>query len=255
MDRIKILAEKAADRAGEIYRARLREAVIIMKKEFRSYFYTPIAYIVTTIFLVFTGFFFFKDFFYYNQSEMRNFFQLLPLMFTFVIPAVTMKLFSEEMHSGSIEILMTLPVTVLDVAVGKLLAATAFVGVMISPSLFYLATMIIAGSPDPGPVIGGYIGALFLGGAYASVGILASSFSRNQIISFITGWAACFFLWLIDKVVVFLPAGLGFVQYFGTDYHFQNIARGILDSRDIIYFLTIIAVSMLATSRVIEERR
>ncbi len=234
---------------------RCKQALIIMKKELRAYFVSPIAYIVITIFLVFTGFFFFKDFFYFNQAEMRNFFQLLPLLLAFVVPAVTMRLFSEERQSGSLETLMTLPVSTLDVVAGKLMAGTLFMAIMLSPTLLYVVTLVIVGSPDPGPIIGGYLGALLLAGAYASIGVLTSSLSKNQIIGFITGWAACFFLWLIDKIVFFMPSFLGFLEYLGSDTHFQNISKGVIDTRDIVYFLSIMAVSVLVTVKIIEDRR
>jgi len=233
----------------------IKEPFIIMRKELRDYFVSPIAYIVITIFLVFTGFFFFKDFFYFNQAEMRNLFQLLPLMFTFVIPAVTMRLLSEEKQSGSFEILMTLPVTTYDVVVGKFLAGLAFVAIMLSPTLVYLITVLIAGSPDFGPIIGGYLGALLLAGAYTSIGVLFSSLSKNQIIAFIISWSACFFLWLVDKIVLFLPSPLSFFQYLGSDFHFQNISKGIIDLRDFIYFLTVIIIAIMLTAKNLEERR
>lgn len=234
---------------------RFSELLAIMKKELKSYFNSPIAYIVITIFLVFTGFFFFKDFFYFNQAEMRNLFQLMPLMLCFVIPAVTMKLLSEERQSGSFEILMTLPVSSRDIVLGKFFAGTIFSAVMISPTLIYLVTVMFLGSPDAGPVIGGYLGVILLSAAYTSIGLLASSFTRNQIISFISSWAACFLLWLVDKVVVFFPSSLGFISYTGTDFHFQNIAKGLIDSRDIIYFISICVLSLMFTIKVVEERR
>lgn len=234
---------------------RFSEMRAIMTKELKSYFNSPIAYIVITIYLVFTGFFFFKDFFYFNQAEMRNLFQMMPLMLCFVVPAVTMRLLSEERQSGSFEILMTLPVSSRDIALGKFLAGTIFSVVMISPTLIYLVTVVMLGSPDFGPVIGGYIGVILLSAVYTSIGLLASSFTRNQIVSFISAWAACFSLWLIDKAVIFLPSKLGFISYFGTDYHFQNIAKGLIDSRDIIYFISICALSLMFTVKVIEERR
>lgn len=255
MSSTKALMNDFAQRLLAAARMRTRLPLAIMKKELLSYFATPIAYIVMVVFLGFTGFFFFKDFFFLGQAEMRSFFQLLPLVFTFVVPAVTMRLFAEEMHSGSIELLMTLPVSPLDVVMGKFLAGTAFVAIMISPSLIYLVTVIITGSPDPGPIIGGYLGAILLGGAYSAVGVLASSLSRNQIVAFITGLAACFILWLVDKMLVFLPAKLAFLEYLGTDYHFRNISRGVVDSRDLVYFASLMAVCILATVKILEKRR
>ena len=234
---------------------RYKQILTVMKKDLRSYFNSPIAYIVITVFLSFTGFFFFKDFFYINQAEMRNLFTLLPLMLCFVIPAVTMRLFAEERQTGSLEILLTLPVSTQEAVIGKFLAGLVFAAVMVSPTFIYLLTVVLVGSPDPGPVIGGYIGVIFLAGAYTALGILASSFTRNQIIAFILGWGGCFLLWLVDKVIIFFPSKLGFIRYLGTDYHFQSIARGIIDTRDVIYFVSVIAISLLLTVRIVEDRR
>lgn len=258
MKRIDIRDMRLKERMSEAVqyaRVHSREPLAIMKKELMTYFYTPIAYIVITAFLVVTGFFFFKDFFYFNQAEMRAFFQFLPLVLTLVVPAITMRLFAEEIHSGTIEIMMTLPVRTIDAVAGKFLAATLFVTMMMVPTLIYLVTIIIVGSPDPGPIIGGYIGSILLAGAYSSVGILSSSLSRNQIVAFIGGLVACFFLWLMDKITIFLPSWLRFIEYLGTDYHFRNISRGIIDSRDIIYFLSIIVISLLVTSKILDDRR
>lgn len=230
-------------------------ALTIMKRELRAYFISPIAYIVITVFLLFTGFFFFKDFFYFNQAEMRGFFQLLPLTLIFVVPAITMRYFSEEMQSGSFEILMTMPVETVDVVIGKFLAGTISVAIMISPTLVYLITLLIVGSPDIGMVIGGYLGAILLAAAYVSIGIFASSLSKNQIIAFIVALSINFLFWIIDKITIFLPSSLNGLAGFGTDYHFQNIAKGIIDSRDIIFFLTIIVISTLLTAKILEERR
>jgi len=241
----------ARDRAMEY----LHMPLAIMKKELMTYFYTPIAYIVITAFLIVTGFFFFKDFFYFNQAEMRGFFQFLPLVLTLVVPAITMRLFAEEIHSGTIETLMTLPVTTMETVVGKFMAATVFVSFMLAPTLIYLITIIIVGSPDPGPIVGGYLGSILLAGAYSAVGVLTSSLGRNQIIAFISGLAACFFLWLIDKITIFLPAKLSFLEYLGTDFHFRNISRGIIDSRDIIYFISIMVISIFLTTKIIDDRR
>lgn len=240
---------------GELAMIYLHDPIAIMKKELMTYFYTPIAYIVITAFLIVTGFFFFKDFFYFNQAEMRGFFQFLPLILTLVVPAITMRLFAEEIHSGTIEILLTLPVKTIDAVAGKFFAATAFVSIMMAPTLIYLITIIIVGSPDAGPIIGGYLGSILLAGTYSAIGILTSSLSRNQIVAFITGLLGCFFFWLIDKITIFLPNKLSFLEYFGTDYHFRNISRGIIDSRDLIYFFSIIVISILLTAKILDDRR
>lgn len=233
----------------------MRQVPHIFKKEFRTYFVSPIAYIVISIFLIVTGWFFFSTFFLYNQANLRNFFSLLPIVFAFVVPAVTMKLFSEELNVGTYEILLTMPVTYRDVVLGKFLASVAFVAAMLLPTLAYPVTVTFLGDLDWGPVVGGYVGAVLLGASFSAVGLFASSLTRNQIVAFIIGVAICFALVLIDKILLFLPAPLaGVLEYLGADYHFENISKGILDSRDILYFLSLIFVSLYATHLAMEEK-
>jgi ABC-2 type transport system permease protein len=228
----------------------------ILAKELKSYFISPIAYIVIAIFLLITGWFFFSTFFLYNQASLRNFFALLPIIFAFIIPAVTMRLFSEEIHIGSYEILMTLPLTFTEVIVGKFLAAVAFVMIMLLPTLSYTITITLLGKVDLGPIIGGYIGALFLGALFAAIGLLASALTRNQIIAFIIGMSICFALTLIDKMLFFLPESLlGILENIGADFHFQNIAKGILDSRDILYFVSASFVALYAGNLVMQGKK
>ncbi len=227
----------------------------IFKKEFGLYFISPIAYIVISIFLLVTGWLFFSTFFLYNQANLRNFFNLLPITFSFVVPAITMRLFSEELNVGSYEILLTMPVTSLDVILGKFLAATAFIVVMLIPTISYPVMISFIGQLDWGPVIGGYLGAILLGAAFTAIGLFASSLTRNQITAFIIGMAICLGLTLIDKMLILLPKGiLGLLQYMGADFHFQNIAKGVIDSRDILYSLSISFVALYGTHIVMQER-
>jgi len=233
----------------------MKQAVHIFKKEFRTYFVSPIAYIVISIFLLVTGWFFFTTFFLYDQANLRNFFSLLPIIFSFLVPAVTMKLFSEELNVGSYEILLTMPVTILDVVVGKFLSAVAFIAVMIAPTLSYPITVSFLGELDWGPVAGGYLGAVLLGASFSAIGLFASSLTRNQIIAFIIGMAICFSLVLVDKMLFFLPQTLlGILSYLGADVHFQNISKGIIDSRDAMYFLSVCFVGLYGTHLVMQEK-
>jgi len=233
----------------------MRQAFFIFKREFRTYFVSPIAYIVISIFLLVTGWFFFSTFFLYSQASLRNFFSLLPIIFAFVVPAITMRLFSEEFNVGSYETLLTMPVTFLDVILGKFMASVAFIAAMLIPTLAYPITIGFLGQLDWGPVAGGYIGALLLGAAFSAIGLLASSLTRNQIIAFITGMAICFCLVLIDKFFFFLPRfSLVFFQFLGAGHHFQNISRGIIDSRDILYFLSISFIGLYGTHLVLQEK-
>ena len=233
----------------------MRQIKNIFIKEFRSYFVSPIAYIVISVFLLVTGWFFFVSFFLFDQADLRNFFVLLPIIFSFVVPAITMRLFSEELNMGSYEILLTLPVTYRDVILGKFLASVAFIAAMMLPTLAYPITISFIGQIDWGPVAGGYIGSIMLGAAFSAIGLFASSLTRNQIIAFIIGLVICFALTLIDKMLFFFPQSLlGIFEYLGADFHFQNISKGIIDSRDILYFLSVSFVGLYGTHLVMEGK-
>ncbi len=235
----------------------MRQVVHIFKKEFKAYFVSPIAYIVIAVFLfaIAICWFFFMGFFIINQASLRGFFFWLPIIFSFVIPAITMRLLSEESNIGSDEILLTMPVTITDVIIGKFLASVGFVAAMLIATLAYPIVVSRIGELDWGPVIGGYIGALFLGAAFCAVGLFSSSLTRNQIIAFIIGLAICFSLALLDKLQVFLPPGLlGVLAYMGADFHFQNISKGIVDSRDILYFLSVCFVGLYGAHITLQER-
>lgn len=234
----------------------MHQILQIFRKEVKTYFVSPIAYIVISIFLLVTGWFFFSTFFIYDQATLRSFFSLLPFIFSFVVPAITMRLFAEEFNIGSYETLLTLPVTFRDVIVGKFLASVAFIAAMLVPTLAYPIIVSFLGDLDWGPVVGGYLGALLLGAAFSAVGVLASSLNRNQIIAFIVGMAICFGLTLLDKILFFLPGNLlGLFEYLGIDFHFKNIAKGIIDTRDLLYFASLCFLGLFATHMVLQSKR
>jgi ABC-2 type transport system permease protein len=234
----------------------MKQVINIFKKEFGDYFVSPIAYIVISTFLLVTGWFFFSTFFLYNQANLRNFFSLLPITFSFVVPAVTMRLFSEELNVGSYEILLTMPVTFRDVVLGKFLAGVTFVAAMLLPTIAYPIAISFMGQLDWGPVIGGYIGAILLGASFCSIGLFASALTRNQIIAFIVAMAICFSLFLIDKMLFFIPRNLvGIIGYMGADAHFQNISKGIIDSRDILFFISVCFIGLYSTHLAMQGKK
>jgi len=234
----------------------MAQALHIFAKELKDYFVTPIAYIVICIFLLITGWFFFATFFIMDQASLRAFFSILPLVFPFVIPAVTMRLFAEELQSGSLEMLLTLPVDLTDVILGKFFAAVAFVAVMLVPTLSYALWVSTMGELDWGPVAGGYAGAVLLGAAYGAIGVLASTMTRNQIVAFIIGMVICLALSLVDKMLFFFPPGvLAVLHYLGASSHFENIAKGIVDTRDIVYFLSVIFIALYGAHLLMQEKR
>lgn len=232
----------------------MKQLYQIFKKELYAYFLSPIAYIVIAIFLIVTGWFFFSTFFLFNQASLRNFFALMPIMFSFVVPAVTMRLFAEELNIGSHELLLTMPVSIRQVILGKYLAGTFFMVITLLPTLSYPLTISFLGQLDWGPVVGGYIGTFLLAGAFSAIGLFASSLTKNQIIAFIIAMAICFCLTMLDKMLFFIPGALlGFLGYLGADSHFANFTKGIIDTRDILYFASVAFVGLYATHMSIED--
>ena len=222
----------------------------IMGRELKSYFTSPIAYIVTVCFLLLSGFLFFPTFFLDDRAELRYFFQNLPVLFSLFIPAMTMRLFSEEKKSGSLETLMTLPVTSLDVVLGKYFAALISSLFMLLPTLSYLIACNIFGHPDAGPIWGGYIGAVFLAASFCAIGLFSSSITNNQILSLFIALAICIFLTFVSSFVVLLPPFLAnMLTFISASSHFDSIARGILDSRDLIYFVSVTVLFVALTVR------
>lgn len=231
-------------------------AIVIMKRELATYFTNPISYIVTGLFLIITGVMFFTTFFLQNRANMRNFFSLLPILFSFFIPALTMRLYSEEKKSGSIETLMTLPVTELQVVTGKFLAAFISSAIMLAPTLLYLVSILFFGKPDIGPIIGGYIGAIFLCAAFSAIGVFASSVTKNQLTAFFVAFMICIVLTMIDAFLIFLPAPIvSLLQFISANEHFTSISRGIIDTRDLIYFISLTALFFCLTVKTQENDR
>ncbi|MBA7532630.1 hypothetical protein ES705_24856 [subsurface metagenome] len=234
----------------------VKASLRIMRRELGFYFVSPIAYIVIVVFLIATGWFFFSVFFLNGRADLRDFFSLLPLILTFVVPAVTMRLFSEEFSSGSYEILLTLPVSTIDILAGKFLAALSFALLMLIPTLSYPIFISSLGELDWGPVAGGYLGTIFLIGLLCAVGLFASSLTKNQIVAFIIGAAMCLFLTQVHRILFLIPVFLtGIFQFLGASTHFNNIGKGVVDSRDLLYFVSSSFIALYITNIVIENKR
>ena len=233
----------------------MRQVFFIFNKEIKDYFISPIAYIVITLFLLVVGAIFFSRFFLYGQTDLRLFFNLLPYAFAVVVPLITMRLFSEELNVGSYELLLTLPVTFRDIILGKFFAAVVFIAAILLPTVVYAVIISFLGDLDWGVVAGSYIGALFLGAAFAAVGLFTSSMTRNQIIAAIVAVVICALLVLIDLMLFFVPqALLDVAAYLSANAHFKNIAKGIVDTRDLIYFLSLTFIGLYATNLVMQEK-
>ncbi|NNE47419.1 MAG: ABC transporter permease subunit [Rhodothermales bacterium] len=227
----------------------MHETWILTKRELRAYFDSPAAYVVLSVFLLITGWFFANSLFLDNLASLRSVFDIVPFIFLFFIPAITMSTFAEERRSGTIELLMTLPVKDWQVIAAKLVAVSILLVVAISLTLLYAATVATLGDIDAGAAVGGYIGLVLLGVACSAIGLFASSLTRNQIIAFIIGFAIIFALYLVDRVTVFFPGWLsGFLQYLGIDFHYQNLLRGVIDTRDVLYYVSVTAFFSLLTA-------
>jgi ABC-2 type transport system permease protein len=230
----------------------------IFKREFKGYFASPIAYIYLTAFIVLINWLYMRGFFLINQASLRSLFSILPWIFLLFVPAVTMRLWAEERKLGTLEILMTLPVKDVEVVMGKFLASYAFLSLSILLTLPIPLTLTILGNPDGGQIIGGYLGTILLGGAYLAIGLFASSLTENQIIAFIIGILLCFVLFIIGEQLVLFALPSFFVpifEYLGLGSHFNSIGRGVLDSRDLIYYISIIGFFLFLNVRALESKR
>jgi ABC-2 type transport system permease protein len=231
-------------------------ALTVAKREIRTYFNSPIAYIVITVFMLLSGYLFFSSLFIERQAEMRAYFNLMPLLLSFIVPAMAMRLVAEEKGSGSLEMLITMPVRDWQVIVGKFLAGMGLLATMVGLTLFYAVTVWVVGPLDKGPAIGGYLGILLVGGAYMAIGVMASTFTRNQIVAFIIGFAISFSLYLFYRLVPFMPESLRpMLAYLSVESHFDGMSRGIIDSRDVVYYLSVMVVSLAIATVSLESRK
>lgn len=227
----------------------MHETWTLTKRELRAYFDSPAAYVVLSVFLLITGWFFANSLFLDNVASLRSVFDVVPFVFLFFIPAITMSTFAEERRAGTLELLLTLPVKDWQVIAGKLIAVTILLVVAIGLTLVFASTMVVLGDMDAGAAIGGYLGLVLLGIACSAIGLFASSLTRNQIVAFIIGFAIIFGLYLVDKVTAFFPGWLsGFLQYLGIDYHYQNLLRGVIDTRDVLYYVSLTLFLCLLTA-------
>lgn len=228
--------------------------LIIAAREIRSYFFSPVAYIVTALFCLTAGILFFTTFYFQNTANMRGFFSLLPVLLSLFVPAISMKSFSEERKSGSIESLMTLPVTHLDVVAGKFLAVFLSSVSLLVPTVLFLSGILPFASVEVAPILGGYLSAVFLCLSFSAIGLFTSALSRNQIVAFFSALFISIALTLLKTFLIFLPAQLVEVlSYISIENHFTSISRGVIDSRDLVYFLSLSALFFAATLSVREE--
>ena len=237
--------------------------IAILKKEFNSFFASPIAYLVIGVFLLTNGLFLFifnDDFNILNAgfADVTPFFYLAPWIFLFLIPAITMKSFADEFSTGTIELLKTKPVSDWQIVLGKYTASLFLVIIAIIPTFIYVYTVYKLGNPigniDFGSTIGSYIGLLFLASTYTSIGLFTSTLSKNQIVAFILGVFITFFLFFgFDAIATSFGNSSLTIKNLGINEHFKSISRGVIDTRDLIYFLSVTIFFLFITKTRLEN--
>ena len=242
----------------------MRNVGIIMRRELGSYFATPIAYIFILIFLVLASWFTFYlgGFYERGQADLNPFFNFHPWLYLFLIPAISMRLWAEERKSGSIELLMTQPVTLWQAVCGKFLAAWIFAAIALALTFPLWITVNDLGSPDNGAILAAYAGSLLLAAGFLAIGSCMSALTRNQVVAFILGVVACFVFLLagypmvLDAFHSWLPQALtDAIASLSLLTHFDSIAKGVLDMRDVLYFAMLIAYFLIATAVVLDMRK
>lgn len=234
----------------------------VFRREFASYFNTPIGYVFMAFFLLVTKALFVSTIFTNGSADMRGYFGLMPIFFLFFIPAISMRLWSEERKLGTLEWLLTLPLNAWQAVVGKYLAGLAFIAVFLMLTADVPIFMYLYGNPDIGPIIGGYLGTMVLGMVYLAIGAFASSLTADQIVAFVVAVAISFIFflmgygpvldWLKDIFGSNFTAG---VQQFGIEFHFESICRGVVDSRDVIYAVSMSGVFLFLNYLIVDHRR
>ena len=230
---------------------------ILYRKEVSSFFNSPVAYITLIGFLIINAWFSTSSFFLINESDLRTLFSLIPIIYLFFIPAITMGLITRELNSDTMEFLTTMPVSDSEIIIGKFLAALTLIGTALLFTLVHFLSLLIVGNNiDIGAIISGYLGLLIVGAAYAAIGTFSSTITKNQIVAFIVCFVIMFILFILDKILIFVPGFLSSIfQYLSIDYHLSNISRGVIDSRNIIYLGSIITFFLLLSIRTLERRR
>lgn len=229
----------------------------IAKREFVSYFSSPLGYIVIGMFLLLVGFLMFFPFAFLviGKATLQPMFNSISWLLPLISPAIAMRTFAEEQRTGTFEMLITQPVRDWEVIVGKFLGAFGLLTVCIVATFSYPVAISRMGELDWGPVAGGYLGLLLGGAAYISFGVMVSSFTKDQITAFFVSFIVGALFFLMNKALMFFGGASTVLEYLCPDYHFTSIARGVIDLRNIIYFASVIGVCLLATARSLDSRR
>ena len=234
----------------------MRNTTTIALREFKSYLASPMAYVVAGIFLVFTGFFFQSSQTTYSETSIRGFLVWGSILLLLLAPVLTMRLLAEEKKMGTLELLLTAPVRDNEVIVGKFLGSLGILTAMLALTFYYPLLLMWFGDPDWGPIATGYLGLFLLGGASLAVGLFASSLTSNQIVAAVVAGGVLFALWFVGMAADLLPEAMGeVIGYLSLSSHFPDFMRGMIDTRGIIYYLSITVLFLFLAIRSLENSR
>ncbi|MDY7040710.1 MAG: ABC transporter permease [Chloroflexota bacterium] len=234
----------------------MRNTLAIAGRELQTYFVSPIAYVVAATFLAISGYLFAAILLLSREATLLYLFSNLTTILLFVTPLLTMRLLAEEQKSGTLELLLTSPVQDWEVVLGKWLASLGLFAAIILLTGYYPLILWRYGNPDWGPVLSGYVGLLLLGGAMLALGTLASALTSNQIVAAVLGVGLIVLAWLVDALSQFVgPPLAGVLTYLSLGTHFFDFLRGIVDTKDIVYYLSVIVLALFLSTRVLETRR
>ena len=234
----------------------MRNVWAVATRELRSYFLSPLAYVVIALFLALSGYLFALILANGHEASLRGLIQNVSVLYLFIVPAISMRLLAEEQRTGTVELLLTNPVQEWEIVTGKFLASIMLVLVMLALTLLYPLFLYIYGSPDLGPIITGYLGIFLQAAAFLSVGLWASSMTQNQIVAAIVAFAFLLVLWLSDNLGQFLGGTVGsIVSYTSVINHFQSFPQGVIQSNDVIYYLTLVLAGIVLSTLSLQSRR
>ncbi len=234
----------------------MRNVWAVATRELRSYFLSPLAYVVIALFLALAGYLFALILANQREASLRGLVQNVSVLYLFIVPAISMRLLAEEQRTGTIELLLTNPVQEWEIVTGKFLASIMLVLVMLGLTLLFPLFLFIFGNPDRGPIISGYLGVFLQAAAFLAVGLWASSMTQNQIVAAIVAFALLLILWLSDNLGQFLGGTIGqIVSYTSVINHFQGFPQGVIESKDVIYYLTMVAAGLVLSTLSLQSRR
>jgi ABC-2 type transport system permease protein len=252
----------------------MNNILAIANKELRGYFASPIAYIVMGLFALTYGYFFYAMLLYFDRTSMQMMsmgggqtanvneqlispsFQNTMVVFLFILPMVTMRTYSEEKRSGTIELLLTAPITDFEIIMGKFLGALGLYAAMLAVTLIHIGILFAIGNPEPLPILTSYLGMLLMGGCFISVGLLISSMTKNQIVAGMVTFVVFLMLWVIDWLATFMgPTAQAVLNYLSFTQHLTDFMRGVLDTKHIVYYVTFIAFGLFLTARSVDTER